>query len=135
MTEQEITQAADLYIGHPQEIDEDVDVYATREAYKAGMRKAFAIMESNRLAACDSQTPEEAEREEKFVIDFIKKNSRTPTFSDCIEITRKEMISKACKWLASVNLDYYQIREGVFSKELVKDFRKAMEGYDLEMSL
>lgn len=39
----------------------------------------------------------------------------------------RTMIDKACEWLESVNLDYYQIREGVFSKELVIDFRKAME--------
>ena len=37
------------------------------------------------------------------------------------------MKAKAVKWLESVNLDYYQIREGVFSTELVEDFRKAME--------
>lgn len=36
-------------------------------------------------------------------------------------------IDKAVEWLESVNLDYYQIREGVFSRELVTDFRKAME--------
>lgn len=36
-------------------------------------------------------------------------------------------LEKAVKWLESVNLDYYQIREGVFSTELVEDFRKAME--------
>lgn len=40
---------------------------------------------------------------------------------------KEAMIDKACEWLESVNLDYYQIREGVFSKELVNDFRKAME--------
>lgn len=49
---------------------------------------------------------------------------------------RSKMVSleKAVKWLESVNLDYYQTREGVFSKkwlinrtELVEDFRKAME--------
>ena len=44
-----------------------------------------------------------------------------------VEITKEELIDKACEWLESVNLDWYQIREGVFSSELVKDFRKAME--------
>ena len=39
----------------------------------------------------------------------------------------QQMIEKACEWLESVNLDYYQIREGVFSRELVVDFRKTME--------
>ena len=49
---------------------------------------------------------------------------------------RSKMVSleKAVKWLESVNLDYYQIMEGVFINkrlnnrtELVEDFRKAME--------
>lgn len=45
-----------------------------------------------------------------------------------IEYTRTDVfIEKAVNWLESVNLDYYQIREGVFSKELVTDFRKVME--------
>ncbi len=37
------------------------------------------------------------------------------------------LTKKAVIWLESVNLDYYQIREGVFSKELVEDFKKYME--------
>ena len=36
-------------------------------------------------------------------------------------------IDKACEWLESVNLDFYQIREGVFSRQLVEDFKKYME--------
>ena len=47
-------------------------------------------------------------------------------FLEGAEWADKSMIDKACEWLESVNLDYYQIREGVFSKELVADFRKAM---------
>lgn len=43
------------------------------------------------------------------------------------EWANKTMIDKAVNWLESVNLDYYQIREGVFAKELVTDFRRAME--------
>lgn len=37
-------------------------------------------------------------------------------------------LKKAFNWLESVNLDFYQIREGVFSRQLVEDFRKYMEG-------
>lgn len=36
-------------------------------------------------------------------------------------------IEKACDWLESVNLDFYQIREGVFSRQFVEDFKKYME--------
>ncbi len=39
-----ITEYADEYVGHPQEIDEDLSVYSRREAYKAGMVKAFNLI-------------------------------------------------------------------------------------------
>ena len=41
--------------------------------------------EKNRLAACDAQTPEEAERETDFVDKHIKEQHRMPTYSDAIE--------------------------------------------------
>lgn len=44
------------------------------------------------------------------------------------EQAKKEIIDKAVKWLESVNLDFYQIREGVFSRQLVEDFHTAMKG-------
>jgi len=48
--------------------------------------------------------------------------------SNSIEYTRTDAsIKKACDWLESVNLDFYQIREGVFSRQLVEDFKKYME--------
>lgn len=55
--------------------------------------------ENNRLSHCDNMTKEEAEREMEFVTSFIIQNDRIPTFSDCIEITRKEMIDKTFRWL------------------------------------
>lgn len=43
------------------------------------------------------------------------------------EKMREEMIEKACNKLESLNLDWYQTREGVFlTKKLVEDFRKVM---------
>lgn len=39
-----ITDYANDYVGHPQEIDEDLSVYSKREAYKAGMNKAFELI-------------------------------------------------------------------------------------------
>lgn len=44
-----------------------------------------------------------------------------------VELAREQTINKACEWLETTNLDYYQIREGVFSKDLITDFRKYME--------
>ena len=80
--------------------------------------------ESNRLAHCDGMTKEEAGREMEFVTAFVRKNNRTPTFSDAIEMTRKAMIDKACQWLAIVDnhTDEFDSQE-----EFVSAFRKAME--------
>lgn len=62
-----------------------------------GYEYALEEFENNRLKACDNQTPQEAWRETEFVVPFVKKHHRTPTFSDAIEVTRKQMVDKACK--------------------------------------
>lgn len=62
-----------------------------------GYEYALKEFENNRLKACDTQTPEEAERESAFVVPFVKEHHRIPTFSDAIEVTRKQMTDKACK--------------------------------------
>ena len=64
-------------------------------------------------------------------IEWADANPERNTFA-CISLisadkTRKQMIDKAVKWLESVNLDFYQIREGVFSRQLVEDFKKYIE--------
>lgn len=41
--------------------------------------------EKERLKHCDALTEEQAQMESDFVVDFIKKNKRTPTFIDAIE--------------------------------------------------
>lgn len=71
---------------------QDREIY--RKGFMAGYDYATEELEKNRLTACDNMTEEEAEREQRFVIDFLKKNYRTPTFSDCIEITRCEINHK-----------------------------------------
>lgn len=47
-------------------------------------------------------------------------------YTDSIQKTYVPL-DRVCELLESINLDYYQIREGVFSKDLVKDFRKLLE--------
>lgn len=48
---------------------------------------------------------------------------------DSIQYVRTDaFIEKACEWLESINLDWYQIREGVFSRQLVEDFKNYMKG-------
>ena len=57
----------------------------------------------------------------------VAKKVAGAAYKDGINAAREQMINKACELLETINLDYYQIREGVFSTDLVKDFRKAME--------
>lgn len=61
---------------------------------------------------------------------FIYNDAECVILSDaeeCYVLGYKKAIEKACEWLESVNLDWYQIREGIFSTQLIEDFRKVME--------
>ena len=98
---------------------QDREIY--RRGFKEGYDYATEELKKNRLTACEHMTEEEAEREQRFVINFLSKNFRTPTFSDCIEITRQQMIDKAVKFLESTDFCQY------YNKEFIDEFRKAME--------
>ena len=103
---------------------------SNREAnwYQIGVHDCFDYFEQNRLKACDTQTEAEAERELNFAIKFFEEHHRQPTFSDAIEITRKQMIEKACKWWEE-ELSYPTMTEVEINwiKNKMDDFRKAME--------
>lgn len=90
--------------------------------YKIGIHDCFDYFEQNRLKACDNQTPQEAWREAEFVVPFVKEHHRTPTFSDAIEETRKQMIDKALEWIKTNIRPYYSE-----VKYHYDDFVKAME--------
>jgi len=55
------------------------------EHFKAGAQWQKEQFEKERLKHCDALTEEQAQMESDFVVDFIKKNNRTPTFIDAIE--------------------------------------------------
>lgn len=103
------------------------------EIFKAGANWRYEQFEKNRLAACDSMTKEEADREQEFTTKFIEKNHRVPTYSDAIEYGRKQMIDKACEyihnhWDKLLVYEYNQFGGSVFNrKKTVEQFRKAME--------
>ena len=103
------------------------------EDFAKGAEWMYEEFEKNRLRACDNQTKEECEREEKFVMDFIQKNHRIPTFSDTIEITRKEMIDKACEWLENelqkwvILLTFDEQEQRTAIHNTVERLKKAME--------
>lgn len=110
---------------------QDREIY--RRGFEAGYDCANEELEKNRLTACDNMTEKEAEREQRFIINFLEKNSRTPTFSDCVEITRREMIDKACKhindhWDKLLVYDYNQYGGCVFNRQkTVEQFKQALE--------
>ena len=63
------------------------DTYYANDAwlFKKGAQWQAEQFEKNRLAACDAQTREEAEREWNFVEQMINEEHRKPTYSDAIE--------------------------------------------------
>lgn len=103
--------------------------------YKIGANDGYAYaleeFENNRLKACDNQTPQEAWRETEFVVPFVKEHHRTPTFSDAIEVTRKQIIDKICKWLEEHLYDdeYLVDADGCLINidSLINGLKKAME--------
>lgn len=121
MTRKEkISQAAHEYVNSNAVAPENMQL--AYGDFINGAKWAFEYMEKNRLTACEHMTEEEAEREQRFAINFLKENDRVPTYSDAIEITRQEMIDKACEWLTIH--DSYSTPTNV----LVENFRKAMKG-------
>lgn len=105
------------------------DLNTCEDIFSDGAEWMYEKFEKNRLRACDNQTEKEAEREMNFCDDFIKKHHRIPTISDTIEITRKEMIDKACEWWKENLITPTMTQEGrQWFLNKVNAFRKAMEG-------
>ena len=75
-----------------------------RKAYIAGAIEQKAIDEEVRLKKCDEMTQAEYDREVAFADWYNKNGKGTPTYSDAIEWTRKEVINKACELLKSVGV-------------------------------
>ena len=72
--------------------------------YKVGATEQKAIDEEVRLKKCDDMTEAEYEREVAFAEWYHNNGKSTPTYSDAIEWTRKEVINKACELLKSVGV-------------------------------
>ena len=107
---------------------------SNREAnwYKLGILDCFDYFEQNRLKACDNQTPEQAWREAEFVVPFVKEHHRTPTFSDAIEITRKQIFDKICDWIEKHLYDeayLFRDNEGTWvdTDLVIDDLKKVIE--------
>ena len=99
-----IEERADAYVGHPEEIDEFTSATIKRDAYIRGAKEQKAIDEEIRLKKSDSMTQAEYDREVAFADWYNKNGKGTPTYSDAIEWTRKEVINKTCELLKSVGV-------------------------------
>ena len=116
-----IEERADAYVGHPEEIDEFTSETIKRDAYIRGAKEQKAIDEEVRLKKCDDMTEAEYNRETAFVDWYLKNGKGTPTYSDAIEWSRRELIDKAVTVL---------VDSGVFGHKDsydAKAFRKMME--------
>ena len=104
---------------------------AMEEGYIAGATEQKAIDEEVRLKNCDDMTQAEYDRESAFAEWYHKNRNGTPTFSDAIEWARKEVIEKACDWLADylMEIGYPDdwLRDSLNIKSGKERFRIAME--------
>ena len=120
-----IEERADAYVGHPEEIDEFTSETIKRVAYIRGAKEQKAIDEEVRLKKSDSMTQAEYDREVAFAEWYNKNGKGTPTYSDAIEWTRRELIDKACKIVRNIINEYFG--DGEQSCKVEDTFRKAMK--------
>ena len=94
-------------------------------AYIKGATEQKAIDEEVRLKKCDDMTEAEYEREVAFADWYHQNGKGTPTYSDAIEWTRRELIDKACEIVRNIINEYFG--DGEQSYKVEDTFRKAME--------
>ena len=119
-----IEERADAYVGHPEEIDEFTSETIKRDAYIRGAKEQKAIDEEVRLKKSDSMTQAEYDREVAFADWYHQNGKGTPTYSDAIEWTRRELIDKACEIVRNIINEYF--KDGEQSCKVEDTFRKAM---------
>ena len=95
------------------------------EGYIAGSKEQKAIDEEVRLKKSDSMTRAEYDREVAFANWYHQNGKGTPTYSDAIEWTRRELIDKACKIVRNIINEYFG--DGEQSCKVEDTFRKAMK--------
>lgn len=120
-----IEERADAYVGHPEEIDEFTSETIKRAAYIRGAKEQKAIDEEVRLKKCDDMTEAEYNRETAFVDWYLKNGKGTPTYSDAIEWSRRELIDEACEIVRNIANEYFGDWEQ--SCKVEDTFRNTME--------
>ena len=115
-----IEERADAYVGHPEEIDEFTSATIKRDAYIRGAKEQKATDEEVRLKKSDDMTEAEYEREVAFAEWYHQNGKGTPTYSDAIEWTRKEVIEKACDILEYMT-------GGRLGKRFISEFKNKLK--------
>lgn len=104
------------------------DVEFTARYFAKWQKEQF---EKNRLAACDAQTKEEAEREMDFVEKMIKEEHRQPTYSDAIEYGIRLQKEKEDDALVIANMAGVEEGKQMMKEKMMKDAVDAYIGDDL----
>lgn len=112
--------ASAKYLRHTKMRVRTFDGTDIEDAFKDGAEWQKEQFEKNRLAACDAQTPEEAEREMDFVEHIIKEEHRHPTYSDAIEYGMKKMKQQMMKDVIDAVIHPYDGEIWVDKKDLEK---------------
>ena len=102
---------------HPLKLCEAI---AFARGYELGATEQKAIDEEVRLKKCDDMTEAEYEREVAFAEWYHKNGKGTPTYSDAIEWTRKEVIEKACDILEYMT-------GGRLGKRFISEFKNKLK--------
>ena len=89
-------------------------------AYIKGATEQKAIDEEVRLKKSDDMTEAEYEREVAFAEWYHQNGKGTPTYSDAIEWTRKEVIEKACDILEYMT-------GGRLGKRFISEFKNKLK--------
>ena len=95
-------------------------------AYIKGATEQKAIDEEVRLKKSDDMTEAEYNRETAFVDWYLKNGKGTPTYSDAIEWSRRELIDEACEWIDKY-LHLFVMKGNILYPKLAQEFRKSME--------
>ena len=88
-----------------------------------GATEQKAIDEEVRLKKCDDMTEAEYDRETAFADWYSINGKSTPTFSDAIEWSRKEILDKVCNWLKA----HIMFLSDELMDILLRNLRKSME--------
>ena len=77
------------------------------------------------MKKCDDMTEAEYNRETAFVDWYLKNGKGTPTYSDAIEWSRRELIDEACEIVRNIANEYFGDWEQ--SCKVEDTFRNTME--------